>query len=66
MGKIKSFQIKSLSKDLINKYPNVFSINFNENKELLNKFLEVKSKHLKNKVAGYISTLVKIKERENK
>ncbi len=65
MGKIKSFQIKSLSKDLVNKYPNVFTINFNENKELLNKFLEVKSKHLKNKVAGYLSTLVKIREREN-
>ncbi len=41
MGKIKSFQIKSLSKDLVNKYPNVFTINFNENKELLNKFSRV-------------------------
>ena len=65
MGKVRTILIKSISKELINKYPEVFSTDFEKNKELLDKYLEVDSKHLRNRISGYIVNLMKIKEREN-
>ena len=65
MGKIRSILIKNVSKELINKYPDIFSTNFDEDKKILDKYLEADSKRLKNRIAGYIVTLLKIKNREN-
>ena len=64
MGKVRTVLIKNVSKELINKYPDVFSTNFEENKKLLDKYLEVDSKHLRNRISGYIVNLLKIKNRE--
>ncbi len=64
MGKVRTFLIKNISKELINKYPDVFSTDFEENKKLLDKFLEVDSKHLRNRISGYIVNLLKIRDRE--
>ncbi len=63
MGKIRTILIKNISKELIEKYPNIFTTNFNENKDLLNKYAEIDSKHLRNRISGYIVNLLKIKER---
>jgi small subunit ribosomal protein S17e len=64
MGKVRTILIKSTSKELITKYPNVFTTNFEKNKELLDKYLEVDSKHLRNRISGYIVSLLKIRNRE--
>ena len=64
MGKVRTILIKNVSKELINKYPNVFTTNFEQNKKLLDKYLEVDSKHLRNRISGYIVNLLKIKNRE--
>jgi small subunit ribosomal protein S17e len=64
MGKVRTLLIKKVSKELINKYPDVFTTDFDENKKLLDKYLEVDSKHLRNRISGYIVNLVKIKSRE--
>lgn len=64
MGKVRTVLIKNISKELISKYPDVFTIDFEENKKLLDKYLEVDSKHLRNRISGYIVNLLKIKERE--
>lgn len=63
MGKIRTILIKNISKELIEKYPNIFSTDFNENKDLLNKYAEIDSKHLRNRISGYIVNLLKIKEK---
>jgi len=63
MGKVRTVLIKNVSKELINKYPAVFTTDFEENKELLDKFLEIDSKHLRNRISGYIVNLLKIKNR---
>ncbi|MCK4238839.1 MAG: 30S ribosomal protein S17e [Candidatus Lokiarchaeota archaeon] len=63
MGKIRTILIKNISKELIEKYPNIFTTDFNENKDLLNKYAEIDSKHLRNRIAGYIVNLLKIKEK---
>lgn len=64
MGKVRTILIKNVSKELINKYPNVFTTNFEQNKKLLDKYLEVDSKHLRNRISGYVVNLMKIKARE--
>ncbi len=64
MGKVRTVLIKKVSKELINKYPDVFTTDFEKNKELLDKYLEVDSKHLRNRISGYIVNLMKIRSRE--
>ena len=64
MGKVRTVLIKSVSKELIMKYPNVFTIDFEQNKKLLDKYLEIDSKHLRNRISGYIVTLLKIREKD--
>ncbi len=64
MGKVRTILIKKVSKELISKYPDVFTTNFEQNKTLLDKYLEVDSKHLRNRISGYIVNLLKIRNRE--
>ncbi len=64
MGKVRTILIKKVSKELIHKYPDVFSTDFEVNKKLLDKYLEVDSKHLRNRISGYIVNLLKIRNRE--
>lgn len=64
MGKVRTVLIKNVSKELINKYPNVFTTDFEINKRLLDKYLEIDSKHLRNRISGYIVNLLKIREKE--
>lgn len=64
MGKVRTVLIKKVSKELISKYPNVFTTDFEKNKKLLDKYLEIDSKHLRNRISGYIVNLLKIRERD--
>ena len=64
MGKVRTVLIKKVSRELITKYPNVFTTDFEKNKKLLDKYLEIDSKHLRNRISGYIVNLLKIREKE--
>ena len=64
MGKVRTILIKNVSKELINKYPDVFTTDFESNKRLLDKYIEADSKHLRNRISGYIVNLLKIREKE--
>ena len=64
MGKVRTVLIKKVSKELINKYPDVFTTDFEINKRLLDKYIEFDSKHLRNRISGYIVNLLKIREKE--
>jgi ribosomal protein S17E len=58
MGRIKSKMIKNAAKELLESNI-VFSPDFNDNKKILANHLP--SKPVRNKVAGYIARLVKMK-----
>jgi len=64
MGKVRTVLIKKVSKELINKYPSVFTTDFEKNKKLLDKYSEIDSKHLRNRISGYIVNLLKIQSKE--
>jgi len=64
VGKVRTLLIKKVSKELISKYPDVFTTDFEKNKKLLDKYSEVDSKHLRNRISGYVVNLMKIKIRD--
>ena len=59
MGRVKTILVKRLSKALLEKYPNRFTGDFEENKRTVNELLITDSKKLKGQVAGHITRLKK-------
>ncbi len=59
MGRIKQSSQKSLANKLMIGYGEEFSTDFNKNKEGVKKFSNVGSKTVRNKIAGYISKVMK-------
>ncbi|GAB4305815.1 MAG: 30S ribosomal protein S17e [Promethearchaeota archaeon] len=66
MGKVRPDFIKRASRELLRRYPDMFTRDFEKNKELLKEYAIIPSKHVRNRIAGYIVNLVKIREREKK
>ena len=65
MGRVRPVFIKKISKELMSKYPDIFENDFDKNKLLLNDFLIIQSKLVRNRIAGYITHLVKENLRMN-
>ena len=51
-------RIKRLSTDILSEYKDSFGTDFSENKKMLNEITIVRSKGLKNKIAGYITKIL--------
>jgi small subunit ribosomal protein S17e len=61
MGRIKTSSVKNIAKELLEKYGDKFSDDFQKNKEVLSELAKFESKRLRNVVAGYITVLKKQK-----
>jgi small subunit ribosomal protein S17e len=59
MGRIKTVAIKTLGNELIREHGKKFTDNFEKNKEILDTIKNVKSKKIKNILAGYITKEIK-------
>ena len=59
MGKVRTEMIKRISLELIKKYEQSFTPNFESNKQFLREIGLDVSKKLRNKIAGYVTTVVK-------
>jgi small subunit ribosomal protein S17e len=57
-------RIKRISNELLEKYPDKFSSDFDENKEAIKQLAVVRSKLLRNKIAGYITSYLHRQEAE--
>lgn len=57
MGRVRTRFVKNISQELAGKYPKELGRDFNKNKEFLRDM--IKSKKLRNKIAGYIASLQK-------
>ena len=63
MGNIRSDKIKRTAKELVAKYHQQLSTDFDQNKLLVNKLTNVQSKRMRNRIAGYVTRImVQIKE----
>jgi len=64
MGKVRPGFIKRLARKLLETYPDKFTTDFETNKRLVAELTNIQSKRVRNRVAGYITRLVKLSERE--
>jgi len=62
MGRVD--RIKRLSYEVLNEHKSKFNENFSDNKKLLDKVAIIRSKGLKNEIAGYITKFIKNEKRE--
>ena len=59
IGRIKTKDIKKISFDLIEKYPDKFSSDVEKNKGFVNTLNLVEDKSVRNKISGYIAHVKK-------
>lgn len=64
MGNIRTSFVKRMSKELIETHEGKFTTDFDENKKLVEEYSTVSTKHLRNKIAGYITRLVRNESRQ--
>jgi len=55
MGRIRPTYIKRVAIELLNKYPQAFNRDFENNKEMVNNLTDVYSVKMRNRIAGYIT-----------
>ena len=55
MGRIRPTYLKRVSIELVNKYPDAFSRDFESNKAMVNNLTDVASVTMRNRIAGYIT-----------
>ncbi len=62
MGNIKQTFIKRTARELFDRYPDKFTRDFEHNKKMVQELTNVTSKTIRNRIAGYITRLVRMKE----
>lgn len=62
MGNVRPENVKRIARELIKRYPDKFTANFEENKKILSSVAFVPSARLRNSIAGYITRLVAISQ----
>ena len=62
MGRIKTQQIKRVTMQLMRDHAKEFKKDFSKNKEIVEQFVDIKSKKLRNVIAGYVTRLKKTEE----
>ena len=60
MGKVRIEMVKRISNELVDRYEKSLTIEFEQNKQFLNEIGLDVSKKLRNKITGYVTTLMKI------
>ncbi len=64
MGRISPTHVKRAAKQLLERYPDRFSASYKQNRKALDELAAIESRPLRNKIAGYLTTLLKQKARE--
>lgn len=60
MGKVRSEQVKALARELMNRFPDRFTADFEANKKVVKNLIRTPSSKLRNLIAGYITHLISI------
>ncbi len=60
MGRIRQSLVKRIAKEVVEKYGDMLTTDFKKNREIIDKVVKVEGKFMKNKIAGYVTHLVKI------
>ncbi len=60
MGKVRPEKVKKVARDLVKRFPDRFTTDFESNKKMLKSMASIYSSKLTNLIAGYITRLVVI------
>ncbi len=63
MGKVRTKVVKRTAKEMLERFPDKFTADFESNKQALIEVADIPSKRLRNRIAGYITRLVKQRQR---
>ena len=66
MGKVRPRYIKSLARKLLELYPDKFTTDFEHNKKMVSMLADIPSKKVRNKVAGFVTHLIKMRIEKEK
>ncbi|UCE95255.1 MAG: 30S ribosomal protein S17e [Candidatus Bathyarchaeota archaeon] len=64
MGKVRPEHVKKIARELVDRFPNKFSVDFQENKKAVESLAQISSAKLRNRIAGYITRLLSIAHAE--
>lgn len=62
MGKVKTEQIKRVGKELMDKFPDKFTTNFDDNKHQVDALTQGTTTRVRNKIAGYITRTISLSQ----
>jgi len=62
LGKVKTEQIKRVGKELLERFPDKFTSNFDENKKLVTSLTQGTTTRVRNQIAGYITRTIALSE----
>lgn len=65
MGNVKPAYIKKLALELIERFPDKFTDDFEENKVLVEKLTTISTKNMRNRIAGYIARIMEDRKSQN-
>jgi small subunit ribosomal protein S17e len=57
LGKVRTEQVKRIARELLDRYPDKFSTDFEKNKQFVTELTNISSTKLRNRVAGYTARL---------
>jgi small subunit ribosomal protein S17e len=66
LGKVRPERVKRIAKELVQRFPDKFTTDFENNKKLVEDFVEISSVRLRNRIAGYVTRLVSIGQKSEK
>lgn len=62
MGKVRTELVKRTARDLLDRYPDKFTTDFENNKLLVKSLTNISSTRLRNRVAGYATRLLRVEQ----
>jgi small subunit ribosomal protein S17e len=65
LGKVKTEHIKRLAKELMLRFPDKFSSNFDDNKSVVDALTEGATTKVRNQVAGYITHTISLTQADS-
>ena len=58
LGKVRTEHVKRIARELVERFPDKFTTDFENNKRVLESVAEIPTSKLRNKIAGYITRLM--------
>ena len=62
MGKVRIAAVKKVARELVQRYPDKFTTNYDSNKTVLADLVDARTKRLRNRIVGYVTRLKIVEE----